>query len=94
MQADDDVIEGGHIGPVLLRAAPDTAKNPAAGIDDIAIDVVPLAENPGEHSLPAGDVGGGPGLREPGGNEVSDHLEPPLVPMEAVCRHPRRIYVQ
>ena len=87
VQANDDVIIAGHTGPVLFRAARDTTQYPAARIHDVAVDVMPLAENPGQHSLPARDVSGASGLREPGGNEVSRGLEPPLVTMKAMCRH-------
>lgn len=87
VQANDNVVVGRHIGPVFFRAARNTAKNPAARIHNVAIDVVPLTENSREHSLPARDVGGGPGLREPGRDEVSRDLEAPLVTVEAMCRH-------
>ena len=87
VQANDDVIIAGHTGPVLFRAARDTTQYPAARIHDVAVDVMPLAENPGQHSLSACDVSGASGLGESGGNEVSRGLEPPLVTMKAMCRH-------
>jgi hypothetical protein len=86
VQPNDNVVIGRHISPVIFRAARNTTKNPAARVHDVAIDVVPLAENAGQHSLPACDISGASGLREPGGNEVSRGFEPPLVTMKTMCR--------
>jgi hypothetical protein len=71
----------------MLRAARNATANPAARIDNVAVDVVPLAENTGQHSLPAANVSGGPGLRESGRDEISHNLESPLVTMKTMCRH-------
>jgi hypothetical protein len=87
VQANDNVVVGGHISPVIFRAARNTTKNPTARIHDVAIDVMPLTENARKHSLPACHIGGASGLREPGGNEVSRDFEPPLVTMKTMCRH-------
>jgi hypothetical protein len=87
MQANDDVVIAGHFGTVIFRAARNTAKNPAARIHDVAVNVVPLAENARQHSLTACDVGGASGPRESGGNEVGRGFEPPLVTMKTMCRH-------
>jgi len=87
VQANDNVIIGRHISPVIFRTARNTTKNPAARIHNVAIDVMPLTENAGKHSLPACDISGASGLREPGGNEVSGGFEPPLVTMKTMCRH-------
>jgi hypothetical protein len=87
VQANDNIIIGRHISPVIFRSARNTAKNPAARIHHVAIDVMPLTENAREHSLPACDVSGASGLRESVGNEVSGGFEPPLVTMKTMCRH-------
>jgi hypothetical protein len=87
VQANDNVIIGRHISPVIFRAARNTTKNPAAWVHDVAIDVVPLTENARQHSLPASDISGASCLRETGGNEVSRGFEPPLVTMKTMCRH-------
>src|SRR5215472_7151838 len=87
VQSNDNVIVARHAGPVLFRAARHTTQNPAARIHDVAVDVMALAENPGQHSLSACDVSRASGLREPGGNEFSRGLEPPLVAMKTMCRH-------
>ena len=87
VQANDKVIIARHVGPVMLRAARNATKNPAARIHYIAIDVMPLPENTGKHSLPAGNISGGSGLGESGCGEISHNPEPPLVAMKAMCRH-------
>jgi hypothetical protein len=87
VQANDNVIIGRHISPVIFRAARDTTKNPAARIHDVAIDVMPLTENAGQHSLPACDIRSASGPWEPGGHEVSRGFEPPLVTMKTMRRH-------
>jgi len=87
VQANDKIIIARHVGPVMLGAARNATKNPAARVDYVAIDVMPLPENTGKHSLPAGNVSGASGLGEPGCGEISHNLEPPLVTMKAMCRH-------
>jgi hypothetical protein len=87
VQANDNVIIGRHISPVIFRAARNTTKNPAARIHNVAIDVMPLTENARQHSLPACDISGASGLREAGGYEVSRGFEPPRVTMKTMCRH-------
>jgi hypothetical protein len=89
VQPNDNVVIGGHIGPVIFRAARNATKNPAPRIHDVAVDVVPLTQNAGQHALPACDIGGASGLREAGGNEVSGGFEPSLVAMKTMCRHPQ-----
>jgi hypothetical protein len=87
VQAYDHVVIGRHVGPELFWAARNSPENPATRVHDVALNVVPLAQNPRQHSLPARDVGGRPGLREPGGNECGGDLESPLVTVEPVRRH-------
>lgn len=87
VQANDDVIIACHAGPVLFRAARNTTENPAARIHNVAIDVMPLTENPGKHSLSACDVSSASGLGEFGRDEVGRNFEPPLVAMKTMCRH-------
>jgi hypothetical protein len=86
VQANDNVIIGRHISPVIFRTARYAAKNPATRVYDVAIDVMPLTENAREHSLPACDIGSASGLREPGGHEVGRDFEPPLVTMKTMRR--------
>jgi hypothetical protein len=87
VQANDNVIIGRHISPVIFGATRNATKNPAPRIHDVAIDVMPLTEKARQHSLAARDISGASGLREPGGNEVSRGFEPPLVTMKTMCRH-------
>jgi hypothetical protein len=61
VQANDDVVIARHIGAVFFGAARNSAKNPAARVHDVAVNVVPLAETPREHTLAACNVGRGPG---------------------------------
>jgi len=87
VQANDKIVITRHIRPVMLRAARNATKNPATRIHNVAIDVMPLPENTGKHSLSAGNVSGVAGLWESGCSEISHNLEPPLVTMKAMCRH-------
>ena len=92
VQANDKIIIARHIGPVMLGAARNAPKNPAARIHYVAIDVMPLPENTGKHSLSTGNVSGAPGLWESGSSEISHNLEPPRVTMKAMCRHRQTTY--
>ena len=87
VQANDKIVIARHVGPVILRAARNPTKNPATRIHNVAINVMPLPENTGKHSLSTGNVSGASGLWESGGSEISYNLEPPLVTMKAMCRH-------
>jgi hypothetical protein len=89
VQANDDVVISRHIGAVFFDSARNSAKNPAARVHDVAINVVSLTEPPRQHSLPACNIGRTPGLRKPGGDEVGRHFESPLITVKPVCRHCR-----
>ena len=57
MQADDEVIEGSHRRGKRFLPTGHAPEYPAAGIDDFALIVMPLVQDPREHALSTGHVG-------------------------------------
>jgi hypothetical protein len=87
VQADDQVVIVRHRRRVNLGPGRHPLQRPAARIDDLRLEAEALTEYPGQHSLPARDVGDVPRIRKPIGDEPRDHLETGRIPVKTVPGH-------
>ena len=87
VKADDEVVVIRHGSIEILDPDRHPLKAPATGIDELCLIPVTLAQEPGEHALPARDVGDIARVRETAGDELGYDLKPCRVTMKAVPTH-------
>ena len=87
MKPHDEVVVLRHRGIEVLHARRYARQGPAARIYDLGIKSEPLAQYPGQHSLPAADVGDITCMREAFGYELGHDLKPRWVAVTPVTAH-------
>ena len=75
MKPDDEVVVVRHRGIEGLHSRRYARQGPAARIYDLRINPEPLAQYPGQHSLPAAHIGDVTRIREAFGYELRHDLK-------------------
>lgn len=93
VKADDQVVVIRHGSIESLNPGRHPLKAPATGIDEFSLIPVTLPQEPGQHALPARDVGNIARVREPASDESGYDLKPCWITMKPVPTHsnPRQL---
>jgi hypothetical protein len=87
VKADDEVVVIRHGSIEILDPNWHPLKAPAARIDEFSLIPVTLTQEPGEHALPARDVGDVARVGETAGDEPGYDIKPGRVTMKPVPTH-------